>query len=240
MSYKYDEHFKKKNNIIILLIIISGVLIPTFETHYSFDFWNNLNHILVNPYNNMLLFLACIINVNNYNYGNKYRFNIINRYASYRKYMLNEIKDIIIINACVYVSYILIAIASAILFSFGLFGAFSYGYYDISIVTYEIFFIIRGLVIITLICIGYYILLSKNNRYFTFGVILMVLCCFIIPSMDSLKIGNIYVLYSSYFTNLNYSSFLMECLSSILYIVLLVILVYGEFFLFSRKKRDII
>lgn len=240
MNCKYNEYFKKKNNIIVLLIIISGVLIPTFESHDSFDFWNNLNHVLVNPYNNMLLFLACIININNYSYSNKYRFNIINRFGSYREYMLNEIKDIVIINACVYVSYIIIAIASAIFLSFGLFGTFSYGYYDISIVIYEIFFIIRGLVLLTLIGIGYYILLSKNNRYFSLGVLFIILCCFIIPNMDSLKIGNMYILYSSYFTNLNYHSFLIECLNSISYIVILSFLVLGGLILFSKKKRDIL
>lgn len=237
---KYNEHFNRKNTIIVLLIVIFAVAIPSFEYHQTFNFWLNFNYIITSHYTNMLLILAYIVNTQLYIRDNKRKYLIVLRYKTYATYLKNNLKDIIYINFYVFLSYLLLSMASSIIFSFGNFAMPIHASYNINYLAYLPIVLIREYFIINIIVSIYYLLLEKNNKFSSILVIILSIVLFLVDDINKVKISNFYLLYPSYFQSTIYSSFSVEIIYSLLYVVILCFIYLVTFKIFTKKKRDMI
>lgn len=243
MDYKKQKtlvHFNNKNVMLVILILIIAVFISAFSARDNFNFISNVNLIFSNPYSNLLLMLANLINVRYFFTNDKYKYNVVNRYKTYGNYLKKNILDITGITIYVIISYIIISIAFSIALSFGNFSSVNYDYYKISLYMYLIFFTIRNSIILILISKIYYLFLENNNSIINFVLIFLLLGVFILPIVEKIKIGNFYLIFSVYFSNGIYNSFSDELINSFIIVILLYLVSLIILRFMDRNKKDLL
>ena len=148
---KINYQFNNKKCLLIFLLLFIGVLLPTLSGSESYNFWSKLYNILNNPVYNMLLFISIGINMiyligemmNNYM--------IILRCENLNKIIKKFINDVVIFTIyLIFVSFIM-AIAGSIIFSFGDMKMINHPIYNIPMIVYIMFFLLRSIMIASIV-----------------------------------------------------------------------------------------
>ncbi len=240
---KINFQFSKKNSILIFLLLFIGVLLPTLSGSSSFNFWNKLYNILNNPIYNMLLFISIGVNVIYFISDMINNHMIVSRYNNYKKVIKIFLRYIAIFTIYLMLVSFIMAIAGAIIFSFGDFKMINHSVYDIPIIIYILFFLIRSIIIACIINSIIYLLSLLLNKFIMTIIILLNGSIFFLISYDMSFIEHFYdmhLLYHYYYNSINYGSIFLELIVSIIQILLLIIISKIIFGLVTRKKRDLL
>lgn len=242
-SAKFNYYFSKKKSILIFLLLLMGVLVPTLSGSESYNFWYKLFNILNNPVYNMLLFIS--IGINAIYMANEFMssYFVISRYQNIKNTIKEFEKDIIVFTIFLLAISFIIAIAGAIIFSFGDFRMINHPYYDFPIIYYILFFLIRSFVIATLVNSILYLFMFKFNKIVsTFIILINGTLFFSLPDNNFLisHFYNMNFLYHYYYNFIKYSSFFLEIIISIIEIIILIGLNKFVFWYVSKEKRDLI
>lgn len=221
-NYKYDEYFNSKSSLIIILVIISSIILPAITSKTQYNFWSNLEYIFNNNITILLLNLAFMINIKNY-LKNNYRYYILNRSLSYKSYVRSNLKDILVISIYVFISFIIIAVSGAILFSFGNFDLIHHDIYNVNYLLYIFIYIIKLFLSFLIINPIYYLIFEFNNKCYDILLFILVL------------------LMSLFYLNLViYPSFIIKIIFDLLELVIMFVIYKIVFGVICRKKRDIV
>lgn len=240
---KIDFHFSKKKNLLIFLLLFIGVILPTLSGSESFNFWNKLYNILNNPVYNMLLFIS--IGINSIYMASEYmkNYNILSRYQNIKIATKQCIKDIIIFTSYLIIISFIIAVAGAVIFSFGDLKMINHQIYNFPIIFYILFFLFRSIIMASIINSIIYLLFLKFDNVITIIIILVNSSLFFLLPGDLSIIDHFYemhFLYYNYYNIVNYSSFLLEIVVSMIEIIILISINKLLFELLTNKKRDFI
>ncbi len=239
---RIHSHFNRKDTLIIVLIMGLGILIPLFSPTSQYNFWFNLYNILTNTYCNLFLVLSGILNISLY-LKSDYKYNLVNRFSSLKEYVRYHIPDILYMTCHLFFIYILLSVAGAIAFSMNHFEMVDYMFYGISILEYLPFFLVRELGILLFVQLISFFVLEMGRKKFTVLFTILIVSCFVVTTNTNSIISHFYeasLSFPFYFQNIEYSSFSLEVLCSILYFGVLFLVYRLIFVLTTRKKRDIL
>lgn len=240
---KINYQFNNKKCLLIFLLLFIGVLLPTLSGSESYNFWSKLYNILNNPVYNMLFFISIGINMiyligemmNNYM--------IILRCENLNKIIKKFINDVVIFTIyLIFVSFIM-AIAGSIIFSFGDMKMINHPIYNIPMIVYIMFFLLRSIMIASIVNSIIFIIYIAFNKIIITIIILINSSYFLLNAIDSIAIEhfyNMHLLFHNYYTSINYSSFFLEIIISVLEILFLIIIEKVLFKIVTNKKRDFI
>lgn len=239
---KLAIHYNNKQNILIFLLLFLGALLPTLSDSDSFNFWYKLLNILRDPTFNMLLFAAIGINIVYITKDLMTSYDFIIRYQNMNDILKVFKKDLIISTIYLIIVMLIMSVASNILFSFGNFKMIMYSDYNIPIIFYIIFYVIRAIFIVNIISMITFFIMLISNRTIVILITLLSGTLFYLLPMPSLieHFYNMKILYHYYFTSLVYNSFLLEVIISIIEIMMLTIIEKILYRYVLKKKRDLL
>lgn len=242
LKNRVDQILTAKDHILIYLVISLGVCIPTVSALSSENFWIRLLNINTTPIYICMFYLSIGLFVvySVKNYDNEYNILIRNRNL---KHMINDSLKVIIFGTIILnIIGFLLTIAGALIFCYNDISIISHPTYNISVVIYMTFFILRGIIISCIINSILYFLYIIFKDYA--NIILILICSIftIIPfqSKEILHFYNMPILFQNYYSNIKYSTFYLEILCSIIEILLLVGISKILYYFVIKKKRDII
>lgn len=240
---KINYQFNKKKYLLIFLLLLLGVLLPTLSGTKSYNFWNRLYNILNNPVYNMMLFISVGINLIYLAGDMKSNYMIISRYGDLKLINKKFIEDIIIFTVyLIFISFIL-AIASSVLFSFGDIKMINHPLYDIPMVIYILFFFLRSIILASIVNSIIFLVYTLFNKIITIIIVLINSSYFMINNVSSSSIAhfyNMHLLFHNYYTYVNYNSFFLEIIISIMEIIIMFIINNIIFNIAVRKKSDLL
>jgi len=239
--YKINNWFNKKNNILIFLVILIGVLIPVLSGTPTHNIYMNLYRIITSPMFQMLFFFACSINVVYLKSEFSQNYNIMTRYSSYPKLMKEFLKDILILTVYLNLIAIILALAGAIIFSFGDTEWIFHSSYNIPMLVFIIFVLMRFILFSAIIHgIGYMIMLKMSKVGMIIWTIIQGSLFYIAPSLSK-SIVHFYelpLLPQYYLTKVTYGSFWLEIICTCLYFCILYGIFQMIYHLAKRRKKD--
>lgn len=240
---KINYQFNKKKCFLIFLLLFIGVLLPTLSGTESFNFWYKLFNILNNPVYNMLLFVSIGINIIYLAGDMTTNYTIISRYDNLNDIIKSFLKDVVIFTVyLIFVSFVM-AIAGAILLSFGDIKMINHPIYNIPIIVYIIFFLLRSIIIASIINSIIFIAYITLRKLLATLIVIINSSFFMVNSASSTTINhfyNMHLIYHNYYTFIKYNSFLLEVIISVLEIIFLVIIASVLYKGVINKKRDLI
>ena len=223
--------------LIILISVILNFVFNTSEENFHMIFYQNISSIL----NNICFFMALmlIINILNNNIFNSYEQII--RKRTYSNTIISNIKAIIMYSLFFYILYILLILSGSIITSFGNCKLLLHENYNINMIFFNMYSIIKNYILILEFTILLY-LISKINKKYGLSLMILYILLFFIPT-DLSKINHFYnmsILVQKYMTNgIFFINFLTELISIIIYICiifLIIIVLYKNVTQKNRKK----
>lgn len=224
--------------LIILISVILNFVFNTSEENFHMIFYQNISSIL----NNICYFMALmlIINILNNNIFNSYEQII--RKRTYSNTIISNIKTIIMYSLFFYILYILLILSGSIITSFGNCKILLYENYNINMIFFNIYSIIKNYILILEFTILLY-LISKINKKYGLSLMILYILLFFIPT-DLSKINHFYnmsILVQKYMTNgIFFINFLTELISIIIYICIIFLIIRVLYKNVTQKKRDIL
>lgn len=239
---KINYYFDNKSNLLVFLLLLLGVLIPALSGSSTTNFWSRLYSILNSPIFNFMYFVAVGLNVIHISSELSKSYNVVNRYSNYKTLVKNFVRDIVITTIILSIVATILSISGAILFSFGNVSVIKHPNYDIPIVVYIVFFIIRGCIFACIVNSIIYLLSLLLDKIGVIIIILFSSCLFMITPIfynDIQHFYNMPLLYHHYFLSIQYTTMFLEIICSVLQFFLLMI-VYNLIYKFvATKKRDL-
>ena len=224
--------------LIILISVILNFVFNTSEENFHMIFYQNISSIL----NNICFFMALmlIINILNNNIFNSY-VQII-RKRTYSNTIISNIKTIIMYSLFFYILYILLILSGSIITSFGNCKLLLHENYNINMIFFNMYSIIKNYILILEFTILLY-LISKINKKYGLSLMILYILLFFIPT-DLSKINHFYnmsILVQKYMTNgIFFINFLTELISIIIYICIIFLIIRVLYKNVTQKKRDIL
>lgn len=224
--------------LIILISVILNFVFNTSEENLHMIFYQNISSIL----NNICFFMALmfIINILNNNIFNSYEQII--RKRTYSNTIISNIKTIIMYSLFFYILYILLILSGSIITSFGNCKILLYENYNINMIFFNIYSIVKNYILILEFTILLY-LISKINKKYGLSLMILYILLFFIPT-DLSKINHFYnmsILVQKYMTNgIFFINFLTELISIIIYICIIFLIIRVLYKNVTQKKRDIL
>ena len=194
--------------LIILISVILNFVFNTSEENFHMIFYQNISSIL----NNICFFMALmlIINILNNNTFNSYEQII--RKRTYSNTIISNIKTIIMYSLFFYILYILLILSGSIITSFGNCKLLLHENYNINMIFFNMYSIIKNYILILEFTILLY-LISKINKKYGLSLMILYILLFFIPT-DLSKINHFYnmsILVQKYMTNgIFFINFLIE------------------------------
>lgn len=224
--------------LIILISVILNFVFNTSEENFHMIFYQNISSIL----NNICFFMALmlIINILNNNIFNSYEQII--RKRTYSNTIISNIKTIIMYSLFFYILYILLILSGSIITSFGNYKLLLHENYNINMIFFNMYSIIKNYILILEFTILLY-LISKINKKYGLSLMILYILLFFIPT-DLSKINHFYnmsILVQKYMTNgIFFINFLTELISIIIYICIIFLIIRVLYKNVTQKKRDIL
>ena len=224
--------------LIILISVILNFVFNTSEENFHMIFYQNISSIL----NNICFFMALmlIINILNNNTFNSYAQII--RKRTYSNTIISNIKTIIMYSLFFYILYILLILSGSIITSFGNCKLLLHENYNINMIFFNMYSIIKNYILILEFTILLY-LISKINKKYGLSLMILYILLFFIPT-DLSKINHFYnmsILVQKYMTNgIFFINFLTELISIIIYICIIFLIIIVLYKNVTQKKRDIL
>lgn len=224
--------------LIILISVILNFVFNTSEENFHMIFYQNISSIL----NNICFFMALmlIINILNNNIFNSYEQII--RKRNYSNTIISNIKAIIMYSLFFYILYILLILSGSIITSFGNCKLLLHENYNINMIFFNMYSIIKNYILILEFTILLY-LISKINKKYGLSLMILYILLFFIPT-DLSKINHFYnmsILVQKYMTNgIFFINFLTELISIIIYICIIFLIIIVLYKNVTQKKRDIL
>ena len=224
--------------LIILISVILNFVFNTSEENFHMIFYQNISSIL----NNICFFMALmlIINILNNNTFNSYEQII--RKRTYSNTIISNIKAIIMYSLFFYILYILLILSGSIITSFGNCKLLLHENYNINMIFFNMYSIIKNYILILEFTILLY-LISKINKKYGLSLMILYILLFFIPT-DLSKINHFYnmsILVQKYMTNgIFFINFLTELISIIIYICIIFLIIIVLYKNVTQKKRDIL
>lgn len=224
--------------LIILISVILNFVFNTSEENFHMIFYQNISSIL----NNICFFMALmlIINILNNNIFNSYEQII--RKRTYSNTIISNIKAIIMYLLFFYILYILLILSGSIITSFGNCKLLLHENYNINMIFFNMYSIIKNYILILEFTILLY-LISKINKKYGLSLMILYILLFFIPT-DLSKINHFYnmsILVQKYMTNgIFFINFLTELISIIIYICIIFLIIRVLYKNVTQKKRDIL
>ena len=224
--------------LIILISVILNFVFNTSEENFHMIFYQNISSIL----NNICFFMALmlIINILNNNIFNSYEQII--RKRTYSNTIISNIKTIIMYSLFFYILYILLILSGSIITSFGNCKLLLHENYNINMIFFNMYSIIKNYILILEFTILLY-LISKINKKYGLSLMILYILLFFIPT-DLSKINHFYnmsILVQKYMTNgIFFINFLTELISIIIYICIIFLIIIVLYKNVTQKKRDIL
>lgn len=237
-----NNYFNKKDMLLILLLAILGCGIPTISGNPNLNFFSKFYEILNDRTFNFFMFLSLMINVFIYLHQLSNSQIFIMRLSNYNLIIKAFLKNISIYTIYIYIINIVLAMAGSILVSLNGFSMIYHPNYNFPIYLYLLFFIIRNAIILVLVFRIFFLVVLRFDNIITKLLILFFNILFLLPLKLS-KINYFYegrLLFNYYFLNINYQSFYLEVLCSILQILLLIIIQKMMTKYLFKKKRDLL
>lgn len=237
MIYRVNNFFNNKNTIIVFFLLIISVLISLFSAKDTTNFFFNIDDLLHNNVSNLLFCFVTFYSVILYlKYNTNYMF--INRIGDYKNYIKSNLKIIFLINIVNVVTYIILAIAIHLPFC-DISNNFP-NYYNLPYVVYVVFFLVRYIFIIQLLSYIYYLIYENRNQILQYVFLIFIVFSFFYEKY--FRVTHFYkmiYLPSAFMTWVNYSSFWLEIICSLIQIVILLIAFNILFLLLNKRRRDI-
>ena len=224
--------------LIILISVILNFVFNTSEENFHMIFYQNISSIL----NNICFFMALmlIINILNNNIFNSYEQII--RKRTYSNTIISNIKAIIMYSLFFYILYILLILSGSIITSFGNCKLLLHENYNINMIFFNMYSIIKNYILILEFTILLY-LISKINKKYGLSLMILYILLFFIPT-DLSKINHFYnmsILVQKYMTNgIFFINFLTELISIIIYICIIFLIIIVLYKNVTQKKRYIL
>ena len=224
--------------LIILISVILNFVFNTSEENFHMIFYQNISSIL----NNICFFMALmlIINILNNNIFNSYEQII--RKRTYSNTIISNIKAIIMYSLFFYTLCILLILSGSIITSFGNCKLLLHENYNINMIFFNMYSIIKNYILILEFTILLY-LISKINKKYGLSLMILYILLFFIPT-DLSKINHFYnmsILVQKYMTNgIFFINFLTELISIIIYICIIFLIIIVLYKNVTQKKRDIL
>ena len=224
--------------LIILISVILNFVFNTSEENFHMIFYQNISSIL----NNICFFMALmlIINILNNNTFNSYEQII--RKRTYSNTIISNIKTIIMYSLFFYILYILLILSGSIITSFGNCKLLLHENYNINMIFFNMYSIIKNYILILEFTILLY-LISKINKKYGLSLMILYILLFFIPT-DLSKINHFYnmsILVQKYMSNgIFFINFLTELISIIIYICIIFLIIIVLYKNVTQKKRYIL
>lgn len=224
--------------LIILISVILNFVFNTSEENFHMIFYQNISSIL----NNICFFMALmlIINILNNNIFNSYEQII--RKRTYSNIIISNIKTIVMYSLFFYILYILLILSGSIITSFGNYKLLLHEDYNINMIFFNIYSILKNYILILEFTILLYLISKLNKKYGLLSMILYILL-FFVPT-DLSKINHFYnmsILVQKYMTNgIFFINFLTELISITIYICIIFLIIRVLYKYVTKKKRDIL
>lgn len=244
MEYlKFTSYFNRKKFLLLFLLLFLAVLIPTISGSIETNFWMRMYNILNNPFFNMLMSLSISFNVLFYMSELFKNYEVISRYSSYKEILNKYSKDIVWSIGYLNIVAIILVISGAILFCFGNIKMVQHPFYEMPMILYILFYLLRMIIlniISNLILYRLFIFITKKIN--TFIIFINSILFFIIDESAKIvtSLFEIKLLYHYFFTNLFYTSFMLEMMASFLEIIILIGLYRFISYISLLKKRDLL
>lgn len=237
-----QQYLKKEQNLLIFIILFIGVMIPALSGGDNFNFWIRLDSILKNSYFHLLLFLALCLNslLNLEEFLKKYE--ILSRFENYEHVLRILCKKIIISSLYLFFLSMILAISGAWIFSLGDRNLVMLDNYNIYLSTYILFFMIRMAILTILMNLIVFIIGVRFRKTGVVGFAFLNALFFLIPISNDTYISHFYNLFlfpQAYFVNVNYSSFLLEIVCSIIEIFILFLICRILYYIFIKRARKV-
>ena len=222
--------FKSKHLLIILIILLASSLPTLVGTPINPNF-HKLFYDFLTSYN--FFFIGIIlISVVMINTSLKDSIYIL-RYKNYKEFYNSTLKRILLFLGLIFIIN-LIFNTFFLLFKMGFkIDTYYHEVYNIDLALYNIFFLIREVIILYLITKLFFNLFNIMNKNIAFFIsLIFIFLFFITPN----RFSHISFLYSSYLTNTTWTNFNLELLGSIIQIIILSSLVWITNLLIIKKS----
>lgn len=239
---KINYYFDKKHSILIFLLLLLGVMIPAFSGSLTNNFWYRLWSILTSPFLNFMFFISIGLNVIYVSSELSKSYNVVNRYTNYHVLIKKFIIDIISTTLCLSVVSFILAIAGAIILSFGDMSLFNHPTYNFTIVFYILFHIIKISILACIINSILYLLVILIKKTGTTILILVsssIFMVFPVYNKTILHFYNVPLLYHYYFLAVDYITFQLEFISTLFQLFILILIYNFLYKVVTIKKRDL-
>lgn len=142
-----------------------------------------------------------------------------------------------------YIVYLILAVSGSVLLSANNFNMIDYMFYSVPYIVYLPVLILRELLFMIILNVIIYLLLELNKKYLITILIFVIISLFLLATDYKILIKNfysLYLLFPYYFQNIEYQSFTLELLCSMIELLIL----YGicKFILYrmTLRKRDVL
>jgi len=142
-----------------------------------------------------------------------------------------------------YIVYLVLAVSGSVLLSANNFNMIDYMFSSVPYIVYLPVLILRELLFMIILNVIIYLLLELNKKYLITILIFVIISSFLLATDYKILIKNfysLYLLFPYYFQNIEYQSFTLELLCSMIELLIL----YGicKFILYrmTLRKRDVL
>ncbi len=142
-----------------------------------------------------------------------------------------------------YIVYLILAVSGSVLLSANNFNMIDYMFSSVPYIVYLPVLILRELLFMIILNVIIYLLLELNKKYLITILIFVIISSFLLATDYKILIKNfysLYLLFPYYFQNIEYQSFTLELLCSMIELLIL----YGicKFILYrmTLRKRDVL
>ena len=234
--------FNKKQSLLIYLILILGVIVPAFSGISNYNLWYRIHFILTNPFYNCLFFLAIAINMIYLLSDFTKRYEILCRYHNYSQIIKLFIKKIC--NFTIYLTLIslILVFAGSILFCMGEIDLIKHPVYNIYLIVYILFYIIRSIVFNCCVCSIIYLITIILKKYLSIILIIINTALYLLLSNSIEEINhfyNLHIMYHYYYFDIYYNNFVLEVICSLLEFFILYFVYKIIFIKVIQRKREL-
>lgn len=228
---------------LVYLLILLGVIFGFISIlNDNNNFFILFLQTLTSMIGNLFLFFALYIVSKRTSDQYFHNYNYVIRNKNYKKNFKENIKIITFNVLYFYLIYTLLIVSISLIFSIDGKSIIIYNKYNINILLYDIFVFVKNGIILSLIFRIISILNSLNNKNINIFLIILNLIMFTLTNYNNIiyHFYNMSVIPHNYIlNNLNFSSFYIDIISTVLMIFILLI-IENILFDFIVKKREII
>lgn len=221
-KFDYSNFLSKNTNLLLFLILFIGVIIPALSGRIGSNVYDKFLYISSSVFFNLMLGLCNVILIHKIIifYHNTIFYT---RYNNSKELLSDIIKTSVFSLIGVYVTGIVLAMAGSIIFCFSNFQMIKYNYYNLPVLIYILYLVIKNCIIHCLISIfGVLIVYKYSNNIVKILFLIILVLPYFLPTISKVNnLKEIPILHYYYYQCIQYPSFLYEILISILYCLIL-------------------